>query len=173
LKPIFLSIFLFVVTLTSPVLGGDLRIATVDMARLFTAYPGTKAAQTRFEAVARERESQLMEEEKDLQAQHGQFLNSRKGMSESKRKASEEALTKKIEAFAEKKETYLSEMKSKEEDMSRDLVAEIQAVIDSVARDRKVDLVLDKAKVVYVKDAMDLTPEVLKRFEKSEKKVAP
>lgn len=153
--------------------AGGARTGTVDMARLFAEYPGTKAAQARYEAVAREKERLLLKEGEDLAARRAEFKRDQASMKAKERKAAEKDLQARSQALEKRKEEYLAEMKEREDRMSKELVREIRALVAQAAQRRKVEIVFDQEKIVYARDAVDLTLEVLESFKSSRPKEEP
>ncbi len=156
-----------------PAAAGNVRIGIVDMPRLFAEYPGTRAAQVRYEAVARERERRLAEDEKGYRAKKAEHDRRKATLDAAARKSAERELARQAREIEKRKEDYLAEMRDREERMSRDLVEEIRTLVAKAAGKRKLDLVLDKEKAVYVRDAVDLTPEILDSFKAAAEKDAP
>lgn len=142
----------------------DPRLAVVDLPRLFAEYPGTRAAQKRYEAVALERERQLLDESKVLRERQADFDRRKAGMSVAARKAAEADLKNRARELESRRQATLAELKDREDRVSREILDEIRAIVAREAAKRKLDLVLDREKAVYVKDALDLTPILLESF---------
>jgi outer membrane protein len=140
------------------------RIGIVDMPKLFSEYPGTKAAQVRYDAVARERERALAEDEKVLRRRRGEHDRIKGSMDAAARKSAERELERMARDLAKRRQAYLDEMRDREASMSKAVVEEIRALVAKAAKKRRLDLVLDREKVVYAQDAVDLTAELLGSF---------
>lgn len=172
MKSVLLGLAL-ILSILSPALAGGVRIGFVDMPRLFAEYPGTKAALVRYEAVAREKERQLAAEEKDLKARKAEHARRKESMDAKALQAAEKGLAKRTRELDQRKRDYLDEMKDREDRMSKAVVEEIRERVARLAEKKKLDLVLDREKAVYAKDAVDLTPELLASFKTVEPKDEP
>ena len=148
-------------------------MGVVDIARLFAAYPGTKAAQIRYEAAAREKERALEKEKKEIRKRRADHEKRKSSLSKKERQAAEKELKDLEEAHDARVEAALAELKEREERISRDVVFEIREYVAKAAKKRKIELVFDKDKVVWAERAQDLTRDVLESFEPEREKKKP
>jgi outer membrane protein len=142
----------------------DFKIATVDLAKLFNEYPGTKAAQDKFNAIADKKQKDLVGEEEEL-ADLDKDLKKQSSVLTASQKADKEyILKKKLEDYTQEKNQVLAELKDDENTMTQDILTQIKGIITTVAKDKGYDLVLDSEKTIVVNNPVDLTDDVIKAY---------
>lgn len=146
----------------------DLKIGTVDMQKLFNNYPGTQKAKDKLAALEKKKKDDLSDEAQELKDLEKQLGDSSVLSDSQKAKKTTEYKTK-LATFSQDQEEAQKELMAKENDMTQTIIGEIKDIVASVAKDKGVDLVLDVDKTVYAKDAVDLTDDVSKRFQSSDK----
>ncbi len=152
------------VSLVSVAQAKDMKVATVDLKKIFQEYPGYEKAQAKFKALAEKKQKELSEPEQELGDLQKELESSGSVMS-AKEKQKKTAKAKKLyESYAQQKSQIQNELATKETEMTQGLLDEIKAVVADVAKEKDIDLVLDVEKAVYVKDGTDLTDALLKKF---------
>ncbi|MFP5500935.1 MAG: OmpH family outer membrane protein [Candidatus Sericytochromatia bacterium] len=121
-------------------------IGYVDTAKVLTSYKGAQSAQAQMQ--------------KELQAYQTQLADRQKKIQEAQKAGKSQAeLQKMMEQF----EKELAPLKNKaaqlEQKLSADVKTKVEAQIKSIAQRRKVDVVIDKAAVLY--GGVDLTNDVI------------
>lgn len=142
----------------------DLKIATVDLARLFKDYPGTHVAQKKFSDMADKKKQDLTEQAEDLQDLKKELTTSSSVYSAKQLRQKKDDYNRKAQAFAQAENQVQQDLAAKEAEMTQEILDKIKALVAKVADDNGVDLVLDSEKTVYVKNGVDLTDPVLKAF---------
>ncbi|HVM33027.1 MAG TPA: OmpH family outer membrane protein [bacterium] len=148
----------------SPVLAKDFKVATVDLAKLFADYPGTKAAQDKFNAIAQKKQKDLAGQEQDLQDLDAELKKQSSVLTPKQKSDKEYILKKKLEDYSQQKNQILAELKTDENQMTDDILTQIKAIVTKVAQGKGVDVVLDSEKTILVTNPVDLTDEVEKAF---------
>ena len=159
-----------------------LKIATVDMAALFTEYTPTKDAQAKFEEERQgvskqfeERGARLTEAKKELEALEKQLgdpsvADAKKQALFADRQAKQqqaEALQREAEEFGQRKQRALQEQLQLR---IKDILDKIRTKVQKYAEAEGYDYVLDKTGtstsqvpvLLYTKDATDITDALLK-----------
>jgi outer membrane protein len=121
-------------------------IGYVDTARVLASYKGAKSAQAQMQAELAEYQKAFAERQKKImEAQKA-------GKSQAE-----------IQKMTEQYERELAPLKQKaaslEQRLSKDVKTKIEAKINTIAKNRKVDVVVDKAVVLY--GGVDLTSDVI------------
>ena len=62
------------------------------------------------------------------------------------------------------------ELKKKDVELTRQLLKEVKQVVDKLAKEKKYTLILEKRSVVFSDAAVDITNEIIKRFDKEKGK---
>lgn len=143
--------------------AADLKIAVVDLQKLFNSYPGTQSAKDKLAKLERKKKDDLSDEAQELKDLEKQLGDSSVLSDKQKQKKATEYKTK-LATFNQDTEQAQKELMAKENDMTQTIIGEIKDIVAAAAKDKGVDLVLDQDKTIYAKDAVDLTDEVLKRF---------
>ncbi len=147
----------------STVSAKDLRIAVVDMQKLFNSYPGTQKAKDKLKDLEQKKMSDLQdmaEEVKDLKGD----LSDSSVLSAKERAEKQKELQDKEATLEQAQNDAQKSLMNQESEMTQDIVDKIKVIVAGVAKDKGIDLVLDQDKTVYAKDAVDLTDDILKTF---------
>lgn len=155
--------------IASMVSAADIKIAVVDMQKLFNSYPGTQKAKDKLAAWEKKKQAELGPEKEELQDLQNDLTSSSSVLSEKEKARKKKEFEEKYTAFQQEAQEFEKEAASKESELTQNIVGEIKDLVASVAKNKGIDLVLDQDKTVYAKDAVDLTAEVSKSFKSSEK----
>jgi outer membrane protein len=142
----------------------DFKIATVDLAKLFSEYPGTKAAQDKFTAIAAKKQKDLVGQEQDLQDLDTELKKQASVLTPKQKEDKEYILKKKYEDYTQEKNQIMAELKTDQDQMTDDLLTQIKAIVVKVAQAKGYDVVLDSEKTILVTNPADLTDDVIKQY---------
>ena len=121
-------------------------IGYVDTAKVLTSYKGAQSAQAQMQ--------------KELQTYQTELAERQKKIQEAQKAGKSQA---EIQKMMEQFEKELAPLKNKaaqlEQKLSADVKTKVEAQIKSIAQRRKVDVVIDKAAVLY--GGVDLTNDVI------------
>lgn len=125
-------------------------IGYVDTAKVLQTYKGAKTAQAQMQ--------------KELQEYQAAFVDRQKKIQEAQKAGKSQA---ELKEMTEKFEKELAPLKEKatnlEQRLSKDVKSKIEAKINAIAKNKKVDVVVDKAVVLY--GGVDLTNDVIKALQ--------
>lgn len=125
-------------------------IGFVDTAKVLQTYKGAQSAQAQMQ--------------KELQAYQTAFVDRQKKIQEAQKAGKSQA---ELQKLTEQYEKELAPLKQKaatlEQRLSKDVKTKIEAKINTIAKTRKVDVVVDKAVVLY--GGVDLTNDVIKALQ--------
>jgi len=142
----------------------DFKIATVDLTKLFTEYPGTKTAQSKFNTMAKKKQQDLIDLKKEIDDKKDELDKTSSVLTKKQKKEQAYLLTKMEQDYLQKENEVMTELKNQETQMTQDVLSQIKAIVAKIAKDKGCDLVLDAEKTVYAKDSVDLTDDVLKSY---------
>jgi outer membrane protein len=154
--------------LASAVSAKDLKVGLVDLKKLFSEYPGTQQANSKFKKMAEKKQKELSEPEEELTDLQRQLEGSSSVLSAKQRERKATEYKKKLQEYAQLKGQMQNELAAKEAEITQTILDEIKAIVSEVAKSQDVDLVLDSEKTVYAKGGVDLTEAVLKNYKKME-----
>ena len=147
-------------------LAADLKIAYVDLSKVFDGYQKTKE----FDAVL-QTEGEAFQKERDAMIQKIQDSQSKLDLMKDSEKASLQADIEKqkndVVAFDKDKRTQLAK---KRDDKVREILAEIQNIVSNIAKKEGYTYVLNDRVMIYGDPQFNITDEVSKNLNDSYKK---
>jgi len=148
--------------MASTAMAKDFTMATVDMQKLFKAYPETAGAQKKLDNLTLQRKKDLADSEKSLKKLQDEL--SKDTLTSEQKSAKEKAFQDEAQNFQDEKTTIENELVEKQQEMIQEIVGKIKAVVATVAEKDGYDLVLDENDTVTANNSVDITDEVLKSF---------
>jgi outer membrane protein len=158
----FISLFLAAFLVAGLALAGDIKIATVDLQKLFKDYPGTQKAEDQLKEIEKKKIKELTPMEDELKDLQNELQNNSSVLSKKDKQEKKELFGVKMDEYTKAKSQVASDLQTKENDMTQGVLVEIKGIIAGVAKDKGFDLVLDSEKTAYVKGGTDLTDEIEK-----------
>ena len=134
-----------------------------------------RAALDKLKEHATSRQKQLTKDEDELKGIEKQFKEQEAGLSESKKRELQSNFRTKIQDYQKKVQDFNQELAVKQKELVDDYMKRIQAATKSMAEKSGVALVLDKGSdqtikiVIYNKETIDLTDQVIKEFDRINK----
>jgi Skp family chaperone for outer membrane proteins len=157
--------FLCCFLMASLAVAKDLKIATVDVSKIVKEYPGYKTAQTKLAAVKDKKQSELVAEKKELDDLGVEIDRSKSVWTKSELKEKEYLYNKKRDDLISAQTQAEKDLASQENDMLQKIVDAVKAIVKKTALDQGVDVVLDSQGTIYMKDSLDLTDAVIKKYQ--------
>lgn len=147
-------------------LAGDLKIAYVDLSKVFDGYQKTKE----FDAVL-QREGETFQKERDAMVQKIQDAQSKLALMRDDQKATMQADIEKqkndVVAYDKEKRTQLAKRR---DDKVREILIEIQGIVSTLSKKAGYTYVLNDRVMIYGEPQFNITDEVLKALNDSYKK---
>lgn len=177
------TLLLFCFGLTSiAVAQGDLRVATANMARLYENYHRAVEAQAKFQGVLEDAQSQeeaMMAEGNALVEEYRTLMEEAENpaLSDDAREAASERAEEKLQTIREKEREVQQfqvntrrMLEQRQRNHRQLLMDEIREVVNTLARERGSNLVLDTSgsTVVFADPEFDITEEALAELNKDE-----
>jgi len=150
----------------------DLKVAYVDGQAVLNDSAAGKQERAKIEKFFKKKKAALEKDENKLKSMQKKFEKDKLTMSKSQSEKWQIDFRDKVQGFQKKSAEAQREVQQKEREYSRKAAAEIQKIVDAVAKEQKVNLVLEKNRsgLLFADASMDITPEVIKRFDKKFKK---
>lgn len=156
----------FAVMSTGMSLAADLKIAYVDLSKVFDGYQKTKE----FDAVLQS-EGESFQKERDAMVQKIQDAQSKLDLMKDSEKAAMQADIEKqkndVVAYDKEKRTELAKRR---DDKVREILTEIQGIVSDMAKKDGYTYVLNDRVMIYGDPQANITDEVLKNLNDSYKK---
>ena len=148
--------------LSAPECRADVRIATVDVARIINEAPDAKSKKKELDAASEDAKKKLEARGKDLQALKSK-LESQKVAAESKEA---EAFREKARDFERMRADMKADLEKKYMKVNKELSEKVMSKIESYAKANNYDLVIDKSEkyrgpVLFGKSSADITDDIL------------
>lgn len=146
--------------------AADLRFGYIDSSRIFQEYSVAKEAQQRFDRQVQSWQEEAAEKQRGVEKLRAEVRDQSPILSSVKRAEREEALQKAIAEY----EQFIQDVwgpngrAARENDTStQEIVRQVREVVDRMATDKGLSLVLDAASgiILFADKSLDLTAEVL------------
>src|SRR5262245_50871416 len=153
-------------------LAADVRIGYIDSARIFQEYKDAQEAQQRFDRQVQGWKDEATEKEKVVNQLRAEVRDQSPILSAVKRQDKEEQLQRAISDY----ERFIQDVwgprgraAQENEKATQDVVAKVRTVVEKIASDKGLNLVLDSAGgfIIYADKALDLTSQVLEQLNSS------
>ena len=168
-------VWMIVVALVCATAGGamaataELRVGYIDSARIFQDYKPAQEAQQRFDRQVQSWRDEAAEKEKAVNALRAEVRDQSPILSSAKRQEREAALQKAISEY----EGFIQDIwgpqgraAQENERSTREIVDQVRSVVEKLAGDRGLTLVLDSASgfIIYADRSLDMTGDVLQEL---------
>lgn len=147
-----------------PASAKTLKLATVDLGKVFKEFEGTKTADAELKADIQTRQKQIDEKKEAVAKMRKDYENKSVILSDAEKQKKSDEINSAIKDLQAMMLQANKELKEKEMSLTSALVKKIESVIQSISKDKDYDLVLDKHErvVLFSDDALDITDQVLK-----------
>jgi Skp family chaperone for outer membrane proteins len=158
-------ILLFYFLAVSAGIAGDFSTATVDMQKLFKAYPGTLPAQNKFDELTKSRKKELLASEKILEKLKEELTGpDAASFTTAERDAKGKEYDDERQNLADMQTRIQNELAEKEQEMTQVIVSKIKVIVATIAKKHDLNLVMDTGDTISITNGLDLTDEVLADF---------
>lgn len=154
--------------LLKPAMGEELKIGYIDIQRALNESEQGQKAKRHFK-------EQLDRLQKDLERQKDQVDSlkdqlAKKGlvMKEEERRSLEQDYQRKLREFERAYEDSQGELQQKDAELTRDLIQDIQVVIQKYGKDKGYTFILEQSGsgLLYADSDLDITDEIIERYNK-------
>ena len=163
MKKIGALIVLAGLLVAGPVLA-EQKIGYVDVQRAVMSVEDGKAVKKKLESFAKKKKTELEKAQDELKAMKEDLEKQASLLKDDvKRKKALEFQQK----VAEFQESYLKsekELSSKQAELSKPILEKLEKIINAVAKEQNYDLIIEKAAVLFAKGNLDLTDEIIGRY---------
>jgi len=142
------------------------KIGYVDILGVFNDYKKTQDYDEKLEQIAK-RKSETLDEKKQKIEEMQEKLSLIK---EEKQEGKKEELTQAIEEYKELERKIFLELRQDKETKMKEIVEDMNSVINDYALENKFDLIVNKNSVLYGQDSLDITSVILDLMNKKYKK---
>lgn len=144
----------------------NLTVAVVNIEKIYQEYGKAQADVAAFKAASDAKQAELEKMQGELKALRSDFDAKKEKMKEEEKKATEKILLEKAQAiltFAQQSKATLQKDRTAQ---TENRLREISGVINAIAVEGKIQLVIDKKYVPYFDSKLDISEQVIKRLNK-------
>ncbi|MGE3975526.1 MAG: OmpH family outer membrane protein [Bdellovibrionales bacterium] len=149
-------------------MSADLKIGYIDLQKAIQDTKAGKKAKADMEKDIEKKKKELQDKEKELQKMTQDFEKKSMVLSEEIRQKKQMELQQEIMKYRENVGKSQMELQAKERDLTAPILEKMKKVIEKVAKDEKLAMVLEKSEhsVVWAEKELDITEKVVSNFEK-------
>ncbi len=179
-NPVFRILFFLVLLtpglwLTPHAQATDFKMGVVDPQSVLEKSKAGKRALDGLKEYVSIRQKLLAKDEEDLRNQEKQFKEQASKLSDAEKKEKETQFRAKVQDFQKRAQEFNQELQKKQKELVDEYMKKISVATQAVAEKGGVALVVDKGSeqtvkiVIYNKDTIDLTDQVIKEFDRTNK----
>ena len=158
------------IALTSIPALAEVKVGYVDLQRAIEGTSTGKKARAELEKEFKAKKKDLEKKEKDLKKMTEDFEKKKLVLSDDVKRRKEVELQQEILKFRKLVQESELNIRKREQQLTKPIVEKLQKAVAEVAKTKKVGMVLNQNKnfrtVLWASDEVDLTDEVIKRYEK-------
>ncbi len=168
-------LFAPVLLLTSHLHAADFKMGVVDPQSVLEKSKSGKRALDGLKEYVSIRQKLLAKDEEDLRNQEKQFKEQASKWSDAEKREKETQFRTKVQDFQKRAQDFNQELQKKQKELVDEYMKKISVATQTVAEKGGVALVVDKGSeqtvkiVIYHKDTIDLTDQVIKEFDRTNK----
>lgn len=149
-----------------------LKIGYVDMSSAIRSTQAGKDAEKKLEQEFKKKQEELGAKEGDLKTMLENLEKQANVISPEVRSQKERALQEEQLQYQKMVAESRLAIQQRERELTEPILEKMQKIIDEIAKEKKYDMILQKAEItiLWAKPELDLTAEVIKRFDESKKK---
>lgn len=161
-------IALTVLTATSSM---ALTVGKVDVQKVLLTIKESESIRTKLKAEFDKKQNEIKKEEEKLVKERADFEKQAMVMNEQTKQKKGQALQQKFMALQQKMQKYQGEMQSMEQDFKAPVLKKIKDVVEEISKAKGVEFTYEAGTtpLLYVKEVVDLTPDVIKSYDKKHK----
>ena len=144
-----------------------IKVAYVDVKKVFSQYSGTKDAQKIMETEVKKKEEEIRLREDEIKKLKQELKEKKLLMTDDVKKKKQDDIDRKTEDLAERTAMLRQDLAGRETKLIEEIVARISRIAKDIAESKGYDLVIEKNAVYYGAD--DLTADIVKGLETKDK----
>ncbi|MFW7381606.1 MAG: OmpH family outer membrane protein [Oligoflexus sp.] len=148
------------------------KYAVVDMQEVILNVEEGKSARAELEKEIRGKEAELLKKREELDKMNNDWREQAPLLSEQARMKKQQEFQEKFMSLRNEEMTFQNEIKRKEQVATQKIAVAVSQLVNDLAEKRGFDMVFEtsSAGLLYLKNPVDLTDDVIKAFEANSKK---
>jgi outer membrane protein len=158
----------FLLFLASPSVGAEaMKIGVVDFQEILQKSSAGKSAQSEIEKEGKQMEEDLKKKKEDIDALNKKLERESLVLSREKREEREREIKIKVMDLKALQKKYMSDFKAHEGKLLKRIRDDVLQIVQSIGKKEGYTLIVEKREsgVLYVPDPVDLTEEVIRRYD--------
>ena len=128
-----------------------------------------KKAKTDLEALIKSKESVIEEKGKEIEKLKSELQKQASALSSEAKKSKEDELEKLFRDYQRTVQDSQEEVKKKEGELSEAILKGVHELVDDIGKKEGYKIIIEKSLALYVNTDLDITADVIKRYNKSKK----
>jgi outer membrane protein len=155
----------------SPVFAEDLKIGYVNLQKALNQVDEGKQAKQKLKKQFKSKQQKLNQKQKEVKKLREELKSQSMALSKEARRKKKRKLRRKMQELQRLYMGAQRELTKKEASATKEIFDKMRDIVEKIAEEKNYDMVLEKNKgsVLFAKDAMDLTDELVKRYNSSDK----
>ena len=159
------SLVVLVALMAAPLTAfAEVRIAVVDIQKALVTVKEGQEARKKLEKMAKEKKARLEKLSKEVQKLEDELEHQAQLMKEDVRRKKLMAYQQKVQEAQKALMESQQALAQKEQELTQPIVQKLMGVAEEMAKELGYDIVLERSAVVYAQGNMDLTDELIKRY---------
>lgn len=152
-----------------PAVGADMKIGVIDLAKIMRESEAAKDAKGMLLMDVEAKREVLKEKETEARKMEAELKAKESVLSDEAKEKKKEEFMESVKELRSLRDGMEEELKKKEARLLGQIGNEIKEIAEKIRKKRDLAIVLEKSTVVLQGDAVDITDEVIKRYDKEKK----
>ena len=147
------------------------KYAVIDMQSVIVNVEEGKVARSNLEKEIKTKEKELMKEKESLDKLNEDWKSQAAVLSDAARMKKQQEFQEKFMALRNSEMEFQQEIKRKEQKATQSIAVKVAKIVEELAKQKQFEVVFESntAGILYVKDPVDITKEVITAYEKGAK----
>jgi outer membrane protein len=167
------KILLLLVFLALPVslLAADsVKFGAMDLQKVLNESDAGKKAKSDLEDLIKSKESMIEEKGKTVEKLKSDLEKQASALSAEARKKKEDELEKLLREYQRNVQDSQAEVKKKEGELTENIIKDIREIVEKIGVEEGYTLIIEKGIVLYSNKGIDITDDVMKKYNESKNK---
>lgn len=160
-----LAVFICLI-MTSAAFGASLKIGVVDFQRVLRESKAGKAARAEIEQKGHSMEAEIKTKGEGLENEKKKLEAEALVMTKEVKEQKARDFRMKVNDFAELQKSYAMDFKNFETQKIREIQKAVAEVVEQIAKKGKYTMIVERSRVLYYQESIDVTDEVIKMYDK-------
>ena len=145
------------------------RIGIIDMQKIILSVEEGKTAREKLGKEIKSKEQEFRKKKEELDAMNKSWKKEAAMLSEQARIRKQQEFQKKFMALRNSEMEFQGSIKKKEAEVTQKIAIKVAGIVDTIAKKQDIDTVFERnsSGLLYVKDPLDLTDQVISSYEKA------